>query len=166
MKKKYLFVFFLLIIIPGLFFTVFYFFNQPQTSFPEPFLPDENSTDFTGGDRDEHGCIGSAGYSWCEAKQKCLRIWEEPCEEENDVCGIENCHGLEIICGPNPAEICTLIYEIGDNCRKYAECQIQDGLCQQIENPQFTKCKTCVEDCLERYKDEQTELFECERQCG
>jgi hypothetical protein len=34
-----------------------------------------------GGDKDEHGCIGSAGYSWCEAKQKCLRIWEEKCEE-------------------------------------------------------------------------------------
>ncbi len=32
-----------------------------------------------GGDRDEHGCIGSAGYSWCELKQKCLRVWEEPC---------------------------------------------------------------------------------------
>lgn len=32
-----------------------------------------------GGDKDEHGCIGSAGYSWCELKQKCLRVWEEPC---------------------------------------------------------------------------------------
>lgn len=35
-----------------------------------------------GEDRDEHGCIPSAGYSWCEAKQKCLRVWEEPCEEK------------------------------------------------------------------------------------
>jgi hypothetical protein len=33
-----------------------------------------------GADADEHGCIGSAGYSWCEGKQKCLRVWEEPCE--------------------------------------------------------------------------------------
>lgn len=32
-----------------------------------------------GGDKDEHGCIGSAGYSWCQEKQKCLRTWEEPC---------------------------------------------------------------------------------------
>jgi hypothetical protein len=32
-----------------------------------------------GGDRDEHGCIGSAGYSWCELKQKCIRPWEEQC---------------------------------------------------------------------------------------
>lgn len=35
-----------------------------------------------GGDGDEHGCIGSAGYSWCALKNKCLRIWEEPCEDE------------------------------------------------------------------------------------
>lgn len=32
-----------------------------------------------GGDKDIHGCVGSAGYSWCELKQKCLRVWEEPC---------------------------------------------------------------------------------------
>lgn len=40
-----------------------------------------NHSDLLGGDRDEHGCIGSAGYSWCEIKQKCLRAWEESCEE-------------------------------------------------------------------------------------
>lgn len=33
-----------------------------------------------GNDVDTHGCIGSAGYLWCDAKQKCLRTWEEPCE--------------------------------------------------------------------------------------
>ena len=33
-----------------------------------------------GSDTDGHGCKGSAGYSWCEAKQKCLRVWEEPCD--------------------------------------------------------------------------------------
>ena len=32
-----------------------------------------------GGDKDSHGCLPAAGYSWCEAKQKCLRAWEEPC---------------------------------------------------------------------------------------
>ncbi|MFH1443883.1 MAG: hypothetical protein ABIG34_00650 [Candidatus Peregrinibacteria bacterium] len=32
-----------------------------------------------GSDRDEHGCIPSAGYQWCEPKQKCLRMWEEAC---------------------------------------------------------------------------------------
>jgi len=36
-----------------------------------------------GGDRDEHGCIGSAGYQWCESKKKCLRTWEEDCPDAN-----------------------------------------------------------------------------------
>lgn len=31
-----------------------------------------------GGDRDEQGCIGSAGYQWCEKKQQCVRAWELP----------------------------------------------------------------------------------------
>lgn len=37
-----------------------------------------------GNDSDEHGCKGSAGYTWCAEKNKCLRIWEEPCQQEND----------------------------------------------------------------------------------
>ena len=40
------------------------------------------NTSIVGGDKDEHGCIGSAGYSWCELKQKCLRSWEESCLNE------------------------------------------------------------------------------------
>ena len=32
-----------------------------------------------GNDRDAHGCIGSAGYTWCQVKNKCLRVWEEKC---------------------------------------------------------------------------------------
>lgn len=29
--------------------------------------------------KDGEKCLGSAGYSWCEKKQKCLRTWEEAC---------------------------------------------------------------------------------------
>ncbi|QBR01841.1 hypothetical protein E1956_32375 [Paraburkholderia pallida] len=29
-----------------------------------------------GADRDAHGCIGSAGYSWCAHTQRCERPWE------------------------------------------------------------------------------------------
>ncbi|MDD4287173.1 MAG: hypothetical protein PHO20_01905 [Candidatus Peribacteraceae bacterium] len=36
-------------------------------------------TPAAGADRDAHGCIPSAGYTWCEPKQKCLRAWEEAC---------------------------------------------------------------------------------------
>ncbi len=34
-----------------------------------------------GNDTDEYGCKPSAGYSWCESKQKCIRAWEEDCPE-------------------------------------------------------------------------------------
>jgi hypothetical protein len=30
----------------------------------------------TGADRDAHGCIGSAGYAWCERTKDCERPWE------------------------------------------------------------------------------------------
>lgn len=30
-----------------------------------------------GGDRDEHGCIGSAGYVWCEVQKDCIRLFEK-----------------------------------------------------------------------------------------
>ncbi len=41
----------------------------------------ETSSDMLiGGDKDEGGCLIGAGYSWCEAKRKCLRVWEEPCD--------------------------------------------------------------------------------------
>jgi len=32
-----------------------------------------------GGDTDEHGCIGSAGYEWCESLGECIRPWETEC---------------------------------------------------------------------------------------
>ena len=35
-----------------------------------------NRAALTGSDRDEHGCIGSAGYSWCESTGQCERPWE------------------------------------------------------------------------------------------
>jgi hypothetical protein len=38
------------------------------------------TTPVIGGDKDEHGCLGPAGYSWCAVKNKCLRVWEEKCE--------------------------------------------------------------------------------------
>lgn len=33
-------------------------------------------TPLVGSDRDAHGCIGSAGYSWCERTQQCERPWK------------------------------------------------------------------------------------------
>ncbi len=51
---------------------------QTQTQTQEQ----QGNGQMVGNDRDAHGCIPSAGYSWCEAKQKCYRPWEENCTIE------------------------------------------------------------------------------------
>lgn len=49
-------------------------------------MPEEiNKTELVGSDRDVHGCIGSAGYTWCQIKEKCLRTWEESCSIEDEL---------------------------------------------------------------------------------
>jgi len=54
--------------------------TQPPTFWAKSI---EKTEPLIGGETDEHGCLVSAGYTWCEPKQKCLRIWEEECEEIN-----------------------------------------------------------------------------------
>jgi hypothetical protein len=41
-------------------------------------LPEDES-ETPGSDRNEHGCIPSAGYTWCNVTQKCYKSWEENC---------------------------------------------------------------------------------------
>merc|ERR1712238_391161 len=36
-----------------------------------------------GGDRDQHGCIGSAGYSWCDSLKECIRTFDTTCPPVN-----------------------------------------------------------------------------------
>lgn len=63
-----------------------WYFYQSKASIPEITGKSQvNNQPLLGSDRDEHGCIGSAGYSWCQVKQKCLRPWEEPCESDTAV---------------------------------------------------------------------------------
>lgn len=35
-----------------------------------------DSTEMVGNDKDEHGCIASAGYTWSEVQQNCIRLFE------------------------------------------------------------------------------------------
>lgn len=81
-------------------------------------------------------------------------------------CGIENCHGLDITCGPNIAEVCTEIYMAGDNCRRYASCQITNGQCKLEKTQKFDNCKACVEKCEIDDKDNPMEFFQCESKCA
>lgn len=49
-----------------------------------------------GGSRDLHGCVSGAGFTWCDGKQKCLRQWEEPCEEIAAPGGAQDEHGCTL----------------------------------------------------------------------
>lgn len=79
-------------------------------------------------------------------------------------CGIENCHGMDIVCGSNPAEICTMIYMLGDKCRQYASCGMVHGECAPILSEEFNICKACVENCITTHGDG-IEVFNCESKC-
>ncbi|MCK4781756.1 hypothetical protein KAS79_02400 [Candidatus Parcubacteria bacterium] len=81
-------------------------------------------------------------------------------------CGIENCHGLDITCGPNVPKQCTMMYMLGDRCRQYVSCEIIEGRCQLVKKVEFEECKFCVEKCLEDYKNDVVEIHRCESECG
>jgi len=36
----------------------------------------EFGSEFDGGDRDKHGCLPSAGYTWCANTEACIQPWE------------------------------------------------------------------------------------------
>jgi hypothetical protein len=74
MRKNTWIIVLLAIIVIALIAAVVVLYNRNEKS---------NEQTIVGGDEDEHGCIGSAGYSWCEAKDKCLRTWEEYCGSED-----------------------------------------------------------------------------------
>ena len=78
-------------------------------------------------------------------------------------CGIENCHGLDISCGPNVPDACTAMYQLGDFCRQYANCSIINGSCALEQNQEFLTCKSCIEDCEELYDG--IDAFDCENVC-
>jgi hypothetical protein len=83
-----------------------------------------------GGDKDDHGCLIAAGYSWCEAKQKCLRTWEENCSSGNLVGNDKDEHGCIPSAGYSWCEArqeCIRPWET--NCTK--EC----GTCPQLSPP-------------------------------
>jgi hypothetical protein len=82
-------------------------------------------------------------------------------------CALQTCHGFNnISCGSNPPDVCTEMYEVGDKCLQYAKCGVQNGKCQQIQNPQFTECKSCVQKCIDTNKNNNSKLFECESKCN
>ena len=52
------------------------FLNAGCSSIEAPSIKEIRSPQIVGNDRDAHGCIGSAGYIWCEKDNQCQRPWE------------------------------------------------------------------------------------------
>ncbi len=143
-------------------------------SMPAPVFPGGIDDSGTGsvsdepiGERDEHGCLVSAGYSWCVTTKRCIRSWEETCETQkaDKDCHLQTCHGLEVLCGAGEMRPCTMMYAVGDKCLKYAQCETVSGSCRPKQNTLFEKCKSCVEKCLAQYPDDTMKTMECEASC-
>ncbi len=53
-----------------------------------------------GSDWDLHGCIRSAGYTWCDILHQCVRIWEESCNyPKNCLTWNDGCNTCQLIDG-------------------------------------------------------------------
>jgi len=50
----------------------------------EDYMPHRETNVMLGGERDENGCLGSAGYAWCDKQNNCVRSWELEGEWEDE----------------------------------------------------------------------------------
>jgi len=80
-------------------------------------------------------------------------------------CGIQNCHGMVISCGPKVVEMCTMEYQMGDKCRNLATCQNINGSCSVVKQEGYSKCVSCVEECNRTAGADPVKAFECESRC-
>jgi hypothetical protein len=80
-------------------------------------------------------------------------------------CGFTTCHGLDLVCGMDAPQVCTMEYRIGDKCRKYARCDTTGGSCTLTIEPKFTACKTCIEQCQIAAGADSLAAFSCEEKC-
>jgi len=81
-RKSVLFIIFLLLV--GIMSSAAVYFSYNY------FEKDGEINTEIGGSKDDHGCLLSAGYSWCANKQACLRPWEEPCSIQEEKININN----------------------------------------------------------------------------
>ena len=60
-------------------------YGPPSCKMPTPVPTPAPTPTPIGGGTDQNGCLTSAGYTWCAAKSKCLRTWEEPCGDSSSL---------------------------------------------------------------------------------
>jgi putative hemolysin len=81
-------------------------------------------TPIVGNDSDEHGCKLSAGYSWCEEKQKCIRPWEESCTDETGTGSVGLANPASVYCEENGGTLTIVTAEDGSQS---GICTLPDG---------------------------------------
>jgi len=86
----------------------------------------------------------------------------DPTDSRRDNCQITSCHGLDIMCGNEYPQMCTMEYRLGDFCREFASCKTVQGNCQLVESEIFESCKSCVESCTQ---SDPIDSFACEDIC-
>lgn len=95
-----------------------------------------------------------------------LWSFQTPSESSDQVCEVANCHGLDVVCGSEPAEVCTEEYVVGDFCRQFASCQVTNGNCVTVTSETYDRCRSCVEDCLDQYEqNESFDVLACDDRC-
>lgn len=80
-------------------------------------------------------------------------------------CGIQNCHGPVLSCGPEPVEMCTMEYQLGDKCRQRAACRVVNGSCRAVGFGGYDDCVSCVAACMNNSTGDLSRIFTCESKC-
>jgi hypothetical protein len=80
----------------------------------------------------------------------------------SSACGFTTCHGLDLACGTNPPQVCTMEYQLGDTCRQFAYCITTNSTCQLGTTPQYDTCRSCIQKCGGA---DPSEIFSCEEKC-
>jgi len=80
-------------------------------------------------------------------------------------CGVTNCHGLDVTCGSAPPMACTMVYQLGDKCRKFVTCQSSGSRCTPVTSPAYTSCRSCVEQCQIAAGADSLAASSCEDKC-
>ena len=71
--------------------------TAPAAPLNESAQTEETQLSLIGGDKDENGCVIGAGYSWCEAKKECIRVWETYCTAAEPKTAMFTCADEKII---------------------------------------------------------------------
>lgn len=76
---------------------------------------DAGKDTIVGNDRDKHGCIGSAGYTWSVLKRECVRSFELTQTDKNaiELASIDNTQKMVMLFSSNKKKV-EVFYSGGD----------------------------------------------------